>query len=540
MLYWQPEFLARQKGEAAPVRPELQPLEYAPERTEAKPAVRPIMRQRMYEGAKVNRHTADWQALSTSGDSEILTSLRLLRARSRWMVRENPYALQGVRELVNNVIGSGIGFQAQVKDSSGSALLTPINNRIEEEWHDWSAKTTAHTGGILHFADIERLAFWQLVESGEAIIRKVRQPFGGGKIPFALELMESDRLMDQWQTARAPNGNVIKMGVEQDGWGRPVAYWFWPNHPGDYQFQHFQPSKFLRIEADEIIHLYTVERWPQTRGIPWLHAGLMRLRHADRYEDAELIAARASANIVGFITSPDVAIPPGEEEVDPSINQRILDTEPGQFETLLPGESFQGFNPSRPNTGMEPFMRYLVRSVAVGLGGPGYSSLSGDYSQHNYNSLRMEKITERDAYRIMQAWFIRNFRASIHPEWCEAAYLAGAIPATDYYSHPKKYQAARFKPRGWTWIDPKEIKYMTEAVRSGFTTVSDVIEASNGGQDAEDTFTARRKELDLMQTLGLVFDTDPAAVDAQGEEQPDATEPDGDPDDKATQLTETA
>ncbi len=36
---------------------------------------------RMYAGAQVNRMNSDWAALNTSADSEIVTSLRLLRAR---------------------------------------------------------------------------------------------------------------------------------------------------------------------------------------------------------------------------------------------------------------------------------------------------------------------------------------------------------------------------------------------------------------------------------------------------------------------------
>lgn len=476
--------------------------------------------QRMYAAAQMNRLTSDWTALNTSADSEIVTSLRLLRARSREMVRDNAHARNAVRIVQNNVVGTGIGFQSQVT-TAGGKLIDRINNQIEEAWEKWCAKKTCHTAGLLGMPDLLRLAVGQLVEAGEVLIRKVKQPFGGGKIPFALEVIEADRLMDQWQTAQAPNGNAIRMGVEIDQWGRPVAYWLYPTHPGDYQFRSFEPSKFVRVPAEEMLHLYIIDRWPQTRGVPWFHAVLRRLNDMKGYGEAEIVAARASANIVGFIKSPDPVSPDGIEA-----GQRLIDAEPGTFKQLLPGEDFIGFNPSRPNAALEPFMRFMLREMAAGVG-TSYESLSRDYSQSNYSSSRLALLDDRDLWRVLQGWLIRNCLAEIQAEWLDAAVLAGVVTVPDYYSNPEKYRRSRWKPRGWSWIDPtREVNAYRAAVRSGFMTVGDVIAQTNSNADAEDVFKARRQELDLMDELDLVFDTDPAAVDDKGKAQGDTPQPD--------------
>ena len=468
---------------------------------------------RMYAGAQFNRLTADWSALNTSGDSEILTSLRALRGRARQLVRDNETAKNAVRIVQTNVVGSGIGLQALVTSANGK-LIGKVNDQIESAWDDWTDKKICHTAGRLSFADIERLIVGQLVEAGEVLIRKVKQPFGNSKIPFALEIIESDRLMDQWQTARAPNGNMIRMGVEIDEWSRPVAYWLYPTHPGDYQFQSFQPSKFIRLPADEIIHLYIIDRQPQTRGISWFHSTLMRLNDMAGYAEAEIVAARASANIVGFIKAPE---PMAGDAV--SSNQRIIDSEPGTFKQLMPGEDFVGFNPSRPNAALEPFMRFMLRSVAAGIG-VSYESLSRDYSQSNYSSSRLALLDDRSLWRILQGWLIRNFRTEIHKEWLEAAVLSGEVKINDFYINRKKYEKVRFKPRGWSWIDPtKEVNAYRLAVRAGFTTVSDVIADTAGGMDAEDVFKSRAQELELMEELGLVFDSDPSQMTDKGQAQ---------------------
>jgi lambda family phage portal protein len=478
--------------------------------------------KRAYAGAAYNRLNSDWSAMNTSGDSEILTSLRPLRARSRQLIRDNEYASNAVRIIQNNVVGTGIGMQAQVVNARGK-LQDNINDAIETAWANWSDRKICHTAGLLGFADIERLVVGQLVEAGEVLIRKIKRPFGKSKIPLALEIIEADRLMDNQQGVLAPGGNSIRMGVEVDEWGRPVAYWLHPNHPGDFQFAVFQATQFVRVPADEIIHLYIVDRYPQTRGVPWFHATLKRLNNMGGYEEAEIVAARASANIVGFIKSPEAAA--GD---DVQNGQRLIDSEPGTFKSLLPGEDFVGFNPSRPNSQMEPFMRFMLRSVAAGIG-VSYESLSRDYSQSNYSSSRLALLDDRDLWRVLQGFVARNFRAEIHRDWLEAAVLSGVLAFPDFYSNRSKYEAVRFKPRGWNWIDPtKEVTAYRLAVRAGFMTVSDVIGMTGGGADAEDIFKARRQELDMMSDLNLIFDTDPAQVTDKGQAQPLAPAQEGD------------
>lgn len=486
----------------------------APERKEPKINL-PRAGVRMYAGAKMDRFTSDWAATGTSADAEIISSLSLLRARSRQLVRDNPHAKRAVGIIQNNVVGQGVGFQARVATPGGN-LIARINDDIEEQWSIWCERKTLHTAGLLDMPALLRMAMAQLVEAGEVLLRKIPENFGGGAIPFALEMLEADRLVDQWQVARAPNGNTIRMGVEVDQWGRPAAYWLWPNHPGDYQYhRQFVASAFLRVPAEEVIHLYLIDRWPQTRGVPWFHAVLRRLRDMGGYSEAEIIAARASANIVGFITTQDASAP--GEDTNADDNQRIVDTSPGQFQTLLPGESFVGFNPSRPNASLEPFMRYMLREMASGVG-VSYESLSRDYSQSNYSSSRLALLDDRDLWRVLQGWLISTCLVEIYRPWLTAAVMAGKVSIPDFYRRQERHErAALFRPRGWAWIDPtKEVEAYRKAVRAGFMTVSDVIALTGGGQDIEDVCRGRRRELDLMAELDLRFDTDPAEFDGKG------------------------
>ena len=485
------------------------------------PAAPAAINVRSYAGAKRDRLSADWNAQNTSADSELRSDLSVLRARSRELERNNEHALNAIRIVANNVIKTGIGLQARVMSVSGKHNER-VNARIEEVFETWSQADHCHTAGKLHFHDIERLMLKTLVRDGEVLIRKVRQPFGASRIPLSLEIIEADRLADQWQSARAPNGNMIRMGVEMDQWMRPVAYWLHPGHPGDIQFSAFSAGSLLRIPADEIFHLYIIDRWPQTRGEPWFHATLKRMRNVSGYEEAEVVAARASASIMGLVESAEMPEPDGAED-----NKQLTDLEPGVIEYLNPGEKFQGFSPTRPNAALEAFMRHMLRSVAAGIG-CSYAALTRDYSQANYSSERAAQLEDRILWRILQGWFIRNFRQQLHKEFIRAAVLGGELPFDDYYTRPEKYEVARFKPPGWSWVDPtKEVAAFKEAIKGGMTTLSDVIAQTGDGADPEEIFRQRREELDLLAELGLSFDTDPGA---QAQAAPPAKEEPEEPD----------
>jgi lambda family phage portal protein len=180
---------------------------------------------------------------------------------------------------------------------------------------------------------------------------------------LALEVIEADRLDDNFQ-GHADNGNEIRMGVELNSWGRPIAYYFFTYHPGDYPFAGTQIAvglRRVRIPAEEIIHCFKTERAGQTRGVPELVTAIMRLRHMQGYEEAEVIAARACAAIMGFIESPEGEAPVATDASNVEDNQRVTEFEPGVYKYLAPGESVNVPNVSRPGGNFGPFMKMMLR-----------------------------------------------------------------------------------------------------------------------------------------------------------------------------------
>lgn len=470
-------------------------------------------KKRQYAAAQWNRLVAGWVAMSTSQDAELKGSLRLLRARSRQLGRDNDFVRGAFRAFQNNVVGLGVGFQSQVRRQRGGKLDDVTNDAIETAWYRWSRKQHCDVAGQLSFSDMERLVIRSVVESGEVLVRKIRQSFGGSAIPFALEVIEADLLDDDYN-GKTEAGNEIRFGVEKDSWGRPVAYYFHEKHPGDYQFQGavLRSDRRRRIPADEIIHLYVFERANQTRGVPWLVSSMIRLHHLHGYEEASVIAARAGAALMGFIQSPE-----GELKGDDIENgERVTEFQPGVFKYLAPGETVNVPSIDRPKGEFDPFMRAMLRAMASGVGAS-YESISKDFSQTNYSSSRLSLLEERDYWKVLQRWMIENFHQPIFEAWLDMAVLSNSLSLAGFDVNPARYyESIRWLPRGWAWVDPqKEVEAYKTAIRSGFATISDVVAQS--GSDFEEVMIQRQREIDTASQLGLVLDTDPAKVAASGQ-----------------------
>lgn len=457
---------------------------------------------RAYQGAMLGRLVGDWVAQATSADSEIKTSLPALRDRSRQLGRDNDYVKGYFIAVEDNVVGTGIGFQAQVKMQRGDKLDKITNDAIESAWREWTKAESCHTAGTSSFEDIERMAIRNQHESGEFFVRMIKgQYFGASKVPFALELIEADMLDDKKSETLA-NGNSIRMGVELDQWQRPVAYWFLQVHPGDYQFSTSRTALKMhrRIPADEIIPLQMFDRPNQTRGVPALASAIMRLHQMGGYEEAEVIAARASAALMGFIETD------GEEPAADGVeyDKQVSDFEPGMFKTLLPGQKVSVPDLHRPGGQFEPFMRMQLKGMAAGAA-VSYSTISRDYSQSNFSSSRMDLLNERDHWRVIQKWMIRKFHQRVFEAWLEMAYLAGAVKLRGYEVAPEKFTSVKWMPRGWAWIDPvKEITAAKEAIKAGLGTQTSY--AAQQGEDFEEIVVQRARERDLAKEHGLEFD----------------------------------
>ena len=459
---------------------------------------------RMFDAARFSRLNSDFIGSSGSADAEIKTSIIALRNRARKLLRDNPYARQYRRTLQINIIGPrGIQLRGSVNKLNSDELDERRNKLLEASYSKWCRKNTCDVAGKLSFHGFETMIVGAMPDTGEALIRIVRQPFGGGKVPLALELIEADQLDEYYTGISDRPGRRWRLGVELDEWNRPTRYAILTRHPGDIELTANQKEqqKHIFLDAKDVIHIYQQDRVGATRGIPWLNTGIMTADALERYEKAHWTRKTLQSSLLGWIQSPE-----GEFDGDDVVNdQRVINTEPGSWNILAPGQ--QAIPPDfGPDDGQyDNVVRNLLRRFSAGTG-TSYATISRDFSESNYSSSRLSTLEDRDGYTMEQSSLVQVFHQRVFEEFLEAAILCGELPVAtfgDYWMRPERYNEPLWQARTWDWVDPaKEL----DAIR----TKRELLIESHGdqvrnvtGMEFVETMARIKRENEIKEEMGL-------------------------------------
>jgi lambda family phage portal protein len=425
--------------------------------------------RRGYDAANRNNLTFSWSTSPIAVNDEIFRSLTALRTRSRELANNNDYAKKYLTLQKTNVIGpQGIQLQVQavggVSDRRASA--------IEQAWDDWGK--APDVTGKLSWLDVQNLIIESVARDGEALVRLVK----GYNNPyrFAVQVLDADLLDVNYH---ATNGdNRVVMGVEVDDWGKPMAYWLYKDHP--QATIGVKNRERVRVPASEIIHIYSVWRPGQMRGIPWMHAGMTRLNMLGGYEEAELVAARCGASKMGFFTRND-QFEGYDGDTREADGQLIDESTPGAWINLPNGVTPHEYDPNHPNANFGTFVKGILRGVASALG-ISYNSLANDLEGVNFSSIRAGLLEDRDGFMGTQQWFIDHVCQPIYAAWLDMGTLTGVV---DPSRVPALLKASVWQGRRWGWVDPlKDMQANLLAVRMGVTSIDDVIRGTGRDPDA--------------------------------------------------------
>jgi lambda family phage portal protein len=449
----------------------------------------------------------DWIASILSADQEIKGNLRLLRARARELSRNNPVAKSYLKILTSNVLGEkGIGYKAQVRNND-KTLNESFNMKIEDAWREWGKKGNCTVDAKLSFRGVQNLVLKNIATDGEVFIRMVRG--FNNKHRFALQLIDADQVDHLFSRYPSKTENEIRMGVEVDEWGRPVAYHVNAKHPSDLGGSLLRE----RIPADQILHLYDPERINQTRGITWFHPCMMELRMLGGYVEAELVAARTGAAKMGFLKHTDAS---SYVEPNPDAKYR-LEAQPGVIETLPPGMDFTPWSPEHPASAFPAFLKAMLRFVSSSMG-VSYNALASDLEGVNYSSIRSGLLIERDQWKMLQSLMKEQMLQPIFENWISLALLAGALVLDS--RDPSRFCEGKWEPRGWIWVDPlKDVQATILGIGAGLTSRDAAI--SEQGGDVEEVFEqlAEEKALADEYKLDLVITAKAPTVDKGPKDQ---------------------
>lgn len=465
--------------------------------------------QRNYAAAQVNRLTQGWSTVSASANSDIHRSLDAVRARSRKLANDDEYVKKWLAMVTTNVVGPvGFRFQARVYDGPAKPD-TLANNAIETAWDKFCKKGVCDVTGRMGMVGLQQLAIKACARDGEFLIQIIRGKNASNPFGLALQVLDIDRLDTTLNKAPEGSHGAIRMGVEINQFGRPVAYWLRNAHPGDlYQATSgVQGNRWVRVPAEDIIHEFVADRPEQTRGMPWAHAAMIRLNNLGGYEEAAVIAARVGASKMGFFTTPD-----GQAEVvstgtddGTADGALMMEADPGTFQTLPDGVKFESFNPDYPTAMYADFVKANLRGIASGLG-VAYHALANDLEGVSFSSIRSGTLEERDAWMLIQEWFSASFLDRVFDEFLKTALAFGQITMPNGSALPvakiDKFTPHAWQPRRWEWVDPlKDIEADIAAINAGLKSPQSV--AAKLGLDYEDLLIEIKAATDLRKAMGV-------------------------------------
>ena len=450
----------------------------------------------LFDGASRGRRTKGWRTPATSIQADTRSGLTLLRSRSRDLGQNNAFAAAAHRELPANIIGDGITPHVD--------LPTPEQReraeRLVKEWFDTPA---CDADGRMNFYGIENLVCRTVVESGECLVRRRRRPGPLSNIPLQVQVLEPDHI-DTLKDGVKIGDNWVVQGIEFNKRGQRVAYWIYDHHPGD-QFYRMTSLESERVPADEIAHIFRVERAGQVRGVPWAAPVILRMRDFDEYEDAQLIRQKIAACFSVFVTPGDDFSLAGDEGLEEG--QRLLPekVEPGMIEELSSGKQVSFASPPGVQ-GYGEYSNVTLHQIATGYGIP-HSILTGDLSKVNFSSARMgDRAFARNVKHWQQNLIVPQLCQPVWSWFMDAAITVRALPES---------VPARWAPPRRELTDPaREIPALIQAVRGGQMTQPEFLRQA--GVDPDDFVRELQNWNKQLDSAGIVLDSDPRHVSRAG------------------------
>lgn len=299
-----------------------------------------------YEGAGFSRKRPviyGAHARDSRLDLNEATRLELLKL-ARHMYRNVGLIKGAVDSIATYSIGPGLRPQYRGEDQEFGRLC-------EEYWRDVVVPNPEVTGRMT-WTDMLLALSRSIDVDGDVFVIMTEQ----GK----LQIVEGHRVCEGDDYGTADGVFVGKLG-----------------EPTGYLIQ--TGELYRKLSADTVIHLMELERPDQIRGGSSLARALNHVRDLKMLGEFEKDALKLQGSIAAVITTDqgdELAGQGGffgtvqaQDTGEPTIAREEI-TSSATIPRLSPGEKIEMIGPNRPHAGFEPFAKFLIRDVAMGLGLP--------------------------------------------------------------------------------------------------------------------------------------------------------------------------
>lgn len=459
-----------------------------------------------------------WLVGGGSAEDDIDLHGALLRQRARDLYAGGGLARSGPATLTTNVVGWGIQPKPKI---DGEAL--GLTDEARDEWERntlrefrlWAENPMCDAERQQNFYGLQQLAFLSELVSGDVFVlfgmkENKRTPY-----TTTLRVLEADRVSTpdsqegESESTETESGGRIVDGVEIDKEGAVIRYHIASRHP--LMENATAEIEWVPIDAigkdtgyPNVLHIMTVERPEQRRGIPFVAAQIEQIKQLDRYLTSELAANVVSSMLTAFIISD---ADDGKLGMEDAVNEdeKVTDDElklelaPGAIYSMPPGKKIQELNPLRNNSAFESFVSTMETLIGASMGIP-KEVLVKKY-ESNYTAARGALLDFWREVRVRRTAFNASFNQPIYEQWLSEAVANGRIEAPGFFDDPAIRQAwcgCMWMGASMGHVDPlKEVKAATERIANNITTQEQEASEYNGN-DWLANIRQRKKELSAL------------------------------------------
>lgn len=498
-----------------------------------------------YDAAnRLSKEMLMWQPPIRSADRDISGGKQIMDARVRDTVRNDAYAAAGA-EIRKDAI---VGAMFMLNSKPSHQYLSLENRAMDEKWAEefqqevetkfslWAESPSCYVDAqrVNTLTGLVRLAIAQYTTTGE-VFATAEYPRDRKPFRTAIQMVDPDRLSTP-PTMR--DGDNMRMGVEKDRFGAPVAYHIRDHHPGEMFIGRNTWTRVGRTYGwgrDKVLHIFEQQRAGQTRGISSMVAALKEARITKRFREVTLqnavLNATYAATIESELPSEMVFQALGGQGLDQNAVAKALASVTGGYMNaysaytdtsdnllvdgikvphLLPGMKLNLRSPSQGGLIGTDFEQSLLRYIAAILG-VSYEQLSKDYSKTNYSSAR---AANNETWKTMQS-IKRNvadrFASSIYTLWLEEAIAVGEIvsmprnpPSFWERMNKEAYASSEWIGASRGQIDElKETQAAVLRLQTGLSTYEE--EHARLGRDWRRVFEQKQREQTEIEARKLIF-----------------------------------
>ena len=396
------------------------------------------------------------------------TRVELLKL-ARHMYRNVGLIKGAVDSIATYSVGPGLRPQYRGKNAEFGTLC-------EEYWRDVVTPNPEVTGRMT-WADLLMALSRSIDVDGDVFIIMTEN----GK----LQVVEGHRVCeaDQYGTAD---------GVFLGKLGEPTAYLI---QTGD---------DYRKIQAEAIMHLMEIERPDQIRGGSSLARALNHVRDLKMLGEFEKDALKLQGSIAAVITTAEgdalantggffgniQPLDTGESSI-----AREEITSSATIPRLGPGEKIEMVSPTRPNSSFEPFAKFLIRDVAMGLGLP----VEFVYDPASVGGAGMRFVVAKAQRRFeqRQRLLIDRFCNRAWRYFIGTAIANGDLPADEDYA-----KVTWQTPKSLTVDAGREAQQERENYKAGLSSLQSYF--GELGLDWEEQTRQIAKEKEFIASLGTV------------------------------------